>query len=751
MPPLKSGNYLTIGAFHIKENAINFKNYINRQGIYEAEVGYLPSTNFNYVYVKTYEDPKDGYPDVWNFRKNTPFDDTWVFSTRNGTSGLRDNIHARNGYKFYLTVGTFAIRQNALDFLDYVESQGAFDPHVIYSPYTEYFYVYVTTYPSFPEGSPNVFKMRRDTEYYDTWLFSFHGDELVPEGIVTGSMKAANGSTNIDFALISKFKSLRENEGQSDEQIRRDHRNEKDVDLNILLSYLNSNGKTIEALKDHLSGQKVNPRAIVIAKIIASARKKYPQLTDAHEDEMFDFLMNGKGKQFTNPYVFMDFISKRIENDPDWTPSQELNLDDLLAQNNKLNQNSNIALNAIDLTLLEKFKNLRENEGQSDSQIIENHQDVENVDYNVLLSYLNLEGRTLDSLNKSLNSGVESSRMTKIGEMVSTARKTFPILTDKHEDEMFDFLASGLGQFINDTNDFVRLVEIAISLKDWHRELPLDLAKALLEGKFTLADPVADSVLKANAKLIKVDVVPPTYEEDGKYQMFFNSYYSKTGDKIEGAIQVIDPVRLKQMSIEKSLEVVWIPDPNNQTESIEVIADIFGYKKVQHDFRMSEPFDSLSANFLNFKGDVLMVDFPLQRYDVGDIATMYNVYYFKDAAVMRPESQFEINALQEMLEENPDLKIKIHGHTNGKAPGKIIRVAEGTENYFSLDNVDEGFGSSKQLSEERANVIKTYLINAGISPDRMEVKGWGGKKPIYDKFDPRALKNVRVEIEILEN
>jgi len=33
----------------------------------------------------------------------------------------------------------------------------------------------------------------------------------------------------------------------------------------------------------------------------------------------------------------------------------------------------------------------------------------------------------------------------------------------------------------------------------------------------------------------------------------------------------------------------------------------------------------------------------------------------------------------------------------------------------------------------------------------MEVKAWGGKKPIHDKMSQRAQENVRVEIEILED
>lgn len=117
---------------------------------------------------------------------------------------------------------------------------------------------------------------------------------------------------------------------------------------------------------------------------------------------------------------------------------------------------------------------------------------------------------------------------------------------------------------------------------------------------------------------------------------------------------------------------------------------------------------------------------------------------------MRPESRFEVNSLMQMLNENPKYKIKIHGHTNGNAAGKIISM-DSSNSFFALTDTKEGYGSAKKLSEERANVIKEYLISEGIHAHRTHVKSWGGKRPIHDKMSNRAQENVRVEIEILED
>ena len=129
---------------------------------------------------------------------------------------------------------------------------------------------------------------------------------------------------------------------------------------------------------------------------------------------------------------------------------------------------------------------------------------------------------------------------------------------------------------------------------------------------------------------------------------------------------------------------------------------------------------------------------------------MYNVFFYIDAAVMKPDSKFEVDKLLEMLKENPNYKIKIHGHTNGNSHGKIIRMGE-SKNFFALIDTEEGFGSAKQLSEERANTIRDFLVANGVEESRMIVKAWGGKRPIHDKHSQRAHENVRVEVEILQD
>jgi outer membrane protein OmpA-like peptidoglycan-associated protein len=239
---------------------------------------------------------------------------------------------------------------------------------------------------------------------------------------------------------------------------------------------------------------------------------------------------------------------------------------------------------------------------------------------------------------------------------------------------------------------------------------------------------------------------PDTSDEIEGKSFVFNITRSVDHEKVEGDVDIIDPDKSKKVGTFKGNTPVRITSPGNKSGTVSLICEVFGYRKLQRDIDYVAP----QGEDITTEDGSVSVPFELVRLQKGDIAVMYNVYFFKDAAVMRPESRFEVNSLLEMLKENPKYRIRIHGHTNGGSHGKIISMGEG-KNFFSLTGSREGFGSAKKLSEERARVIHTYLTENGIAAHRTHVKAWGGKRPIQDKHSTRASENVRVEIEILED
>jgi outer membrane protein OmpA-like peptidoglycan-associated protein len=239
----------------------------------------------------------------------------------------------------------------------------------------------------------------------------------------------------------------------------------------------------------------------------------------------------------------------------------------------------------------------------------------------------------------------------------------------------------------------------------------------------------------------------PDSEIEGK-KFFFLLSRAIDKEKVDGDVDVIDLDKIRKIGTYKGNMDVKVSKPSGASGKVSLVCEVFGYRKVQRELDYSAPAgDDITTN----EEGVVSIPFELTRLQKGDIAIMYNVYFFKDAAVMRPESRYEVNSLLEMLKENPKYKIKIHGHANGKASGRIVMLEEGNTNPFSLTRTKDGYGSAKKLSEERANVIKSFLVNNDVDASRMQVKAWGGKKPIHDKHSTRAQENVRVEIEILED
>lgn len=242
--------------------------------------------------------------------------------------------------------------------------------------------------------------------------------------------------------------------------------------------------------------------------------------------------------------------------------------------------------------------------------------------------------------------------------------------------------------------------------------------------------------------------VPSTAEELTGKNFFFKVFRADTKEAIQGDVHVVDNERARKVGSYAANRQIRISNPGTNSGDLSLITEVFGYRKIQRELNYTNP---EGEDIFIDNDNTVVVPFELVRLQKGDIAVMYNVYFFKDAAIMRPESRWEVNSLLDMLNENPKYKIRIHGHTNGSAPGKIISMGNKSENFFALANTREGFGSAKKLSQVRAEVIKSYLIANGIDAKRMQFKAWGGKKPVVDKLHSLAENNVRVEIEILEH
>jgi outer membrane protein OmpA-like peptidoglycan-associated protein len=240
--------------------------------------------------------------------------------------------------------------------------------------------------------------------------------------------------------------------------------------------------------------------------------------------------------------------------------------------------------------------------------------------------------------------------------------------------------------------------------------------------------------------------VPAADKNNDKSKTFFFKVVYESGSPANGAeVTLIEPKSQRTEYVVKGNENTTIK-AINQTGDIRLECDLVGYRKIIQTINFKDP---TSIDGVAIEKDRIVVPFTLVRLKKGDYSILYNVFFYKDAAIMRPESKFDLDGLLDMMNENPKYKIRIHGHTNGNASGKIMEVGESGE-FFSLTGAKEGNGSAKKLSLKRAEVIRNYLATKGVDPTRMETKAWGGKKPIYDKHHTQASANVRVEVEVIE-
>jgi outer membrane protein OmpA-like peptidoglycan-associated protein len=237
-----------------------------------------------------------------------------------------------------------------------------------------------------------------------------------------------------------------------------------------------------------------------------------------------------------------------------------------------------------------------------------------------------------------------------------------------------------------------------------------------------------------------------------QFKVYLNTVEATTYREVPANLKMIYGEEGKLAGTYQAHQAHMVEVPVSYNHDVQFVCEVFGYKKIEQDINFTSPISESSKSYTRVVNDTIMMDFELVRYKKGEIFTMFNVFFYNDAAIMLPKSTYELNELVRMVKENNNLVIKLHGHTNGAQYGKIIKLAEDDNDYFNLkpSNVHTK-GSAKDLSYERASIIKKYLIEEGIDEKRIEIKGWGGTKMLYPAKSPDAKKNVRVEIEILRD
>lgn len=279
-------------------------------------------------------------------------------------------------------------------------------------------------------------------------------------------------------------------------------------------------------------------------------------------------------------------------------------------------------------------------------------------------------------------------------------------------------------------------------------ESPVIIDTSEIKEEITGIESGADTIPDEEPEIENID---ETVESVKYFKIFTNTLDVKNLEPVPSTIKVVDGNKSSLIAILESNQLDSIKERTNGEHKVQIATEAPGYKRIVYDIDLDNPIDEITKNYAQLNEGVIELDLPLQPLKSGDYQILYNIYFYNDASVMKPQSKFELESLFKLLNNKASMKIRIHGHTNGKAFGKIIKLDEEDENWFVLSpNNKRSTGTAAELSKQRSLTIKRYLVSQGISEDRLEIKGWGGKKMIHDEEHPLAHQNVRVEIEVIE-
>ena len=120
-----------------------------------------------------------------------------------------------------------------------------------------------------------------------------------------------------------------------------------------------------------------------------------------------------------------------------------------------------------------------------------------------------------------------------------------------------------------------------------------------------------------------------------------------------------------------------------------------------------------------------------KEYHIGEIFNLNNILFLPNKSIFVKDSFEELDYLFQLLTQQKQLKIQITGHVNAPKQKNTTEFQE--------------------LSENRAKAVVEYLIEKGISPQRLSFKGFGNTKMLHEnpKTISEMTENRRVEITVM--
>ena len=189
----------------------------------------------------------------------------------------------------------------------------------------------------------------------------------------------------------------------------------------------------------------------------------------------------------------------------------------------------------------------------------------------------------------------------------------------------------------------------------------------------------------------------------------------KTKKPLEAVIELIDNEKNEvsaRFSSNASNGKYLVSLPAGKNYGIAVMAE--NYLFHSENFEITD-----EAQYLEVEKNI-----DLKQASVGTVIVLRNIFFDLNKYTLRDESQSELDRLIKLLNENPKLRIEISGHTDTR----------GSATY------------NKDLSQNRAQAVVTYLVQKGIDQKRLVSKGYGQEQTIVSDEEIKKMRSKR-EIE----
>ncbi len=131
-----------------------------------------------------------------------------------------------------------------------------------------------------------------------------------------------------------------------------------------------------------------------------------------------------------------------------------------------------------------------------------------------------------------------------------------------------------------------------------------------------------------------------------------------------------------------------------------------------------------------FKNGDFSRDFYMEpQLKENQVIRLNKLIFEQGKAFITPASYTELNRLYSIMEEHPSMEIQLEGHTDYRGSKKL----------------------NLELSQQRVEAVKAYLVGKGINTKQIKTKAYGGTQPLIKEQSIEASElNRRVEVRILK-